>query len=400
MQVVTDNTLQQDKSRLSILLHLGFVLTGIVNTMLGPLLPVLSSRWGLNDARAGYLFTAQFTGSMLGVFASSFFASRRGSRFSLVLGLLTMGVGSCTLVLGNYTLGLISAFCFGTGLGLTIPTTNLLISDFNPARRASALNLVNFSWGIGAVVCPFLVALLQRVHRSSGLLFGVAVSLAILAVAVARRFPLLRAPRAENAATPISTSWSAVWGRWMIPILGWIFFLYVGTEAAVGGWTASYARRVLMTGGTTWAMMPSFFWAALLLGRVLAPLGLRRIPELMMARAGLGVAALGIIALHSANNVAGLAMAMAIAGLGLSSVFPIAIAALSHQFGKAASRIAGVMFALAGLGGATIPGLVGYASTWYGSLKFGLLVPLCGCLAMLCLYAFVQDPIEENTVKA
>ena len=392
MQVVPDNSHDQARPTLSVLLHVGFVLTGVVNTMLGPLLPILAGRWNLNDAQAGRFFTAQFTGSMIGVFASSFFASRKGSRFNLILGFLTMGLGSATLVLGSRALGLAAAFCFGTGLGLTIPTTNLLISDFNPSRRASALNLVNFSWGLGAVLCPFVVAALQHVNRSAYLLYGVAALLTVLAVAVASKFPPLRNTQHFS---PLANSTGALWGRWIILILGLIFFLYVGTEAAVGGWTASYARRVLMPGSTTWAMMPSFFWAALLFGRFLAPWGLRQVPELVMARGGLGLAALGIIALHSATNASGVAIAVAITGLGLSSVFPIAIAALSHQFGEEASRVAGLMFALAGLGGATLPGLVGYSSNWHGSLRFGLIVPLCGCLAMLLLYAFVRDPVQN-----
>jgi MFS transporter, FHS family, glucose/mannose:H+ symporter len=396
VHVATENSLARSRSTLSVLLHLGFVLTGVVNTMLGPLLPILSTRWGLNDAQAGYLFTAQFTGSMLGVFGSSFLGPRKGSRFSLVMGLLTMAAGSATLALGNRGLGLASAFCFGTGLGLTIPTTNLLISDLNPDRRAAALNLVNFSWGIGAVACPFLVALLQQLHRSSDLLFGVAALLVLLAGAVARTFPALLSDDRNKAAPMAVICSTGLWRRWVVLILGSIFFLYVGTETATGGWAASYARRILTIEGNTWAMMPSFFWAALLLGRVLAPLGLRRLSELTMARAGLGLAALGIIALHSATNETGLIIAMAVAGLGLSSVFPIAIAALSHEFGEAASRIAGLMFALAGLGGATLPWLVGYASTWYGSLRFGLSVPLCGCLAMLFLFVLLHHPLADT----
>ena len=40
--------------------HAAFVLTGTVTTLLGPLLPVLATRWALEDASAGLLFTAQF----------------------------------------------------------------------------------------------------------------------------------------------------------------------------------------------------------------------------------------------------------------------------------------------------------------------------------------------------
>ena len=387
---------QRNVPMLSLLLHAGFVLTGVVNTMLGPLLPILSARWGMNDEQAGYLFTAQFTGSILGVFASSLLSSRRGSRFSLVLGLLAMSAGSVTLALANRPLGLLAAFCFGTGLGLTIPTTNMLISDFNPDRRAAALNLVNFSWGMGAVLCPFLVAGLQRAHRSLDLLFGVAALLLILAVFVARIFPTFPGQSRVSAEANAAGLSNPPWRRAAVLILGTIFFLYVGTEAALGGWIASYARRILTSEGNTWAMMPSVFWGALLAGRISAPFVLRRVPELALARSGLGLAALGVIALHSATNTAQLAISMAIAGLGLASVFPIAIAALSHEFGEAAARVAGLMFALAGLGGATIPWLVGFASTWYGSLKFGLIVPLCGCLGLLLFYAFVRGPAAET----
>jgi fucose permease len=43
------------------------------------------------------------------------------------------------------------------------------------------------------------------------------------------------------------------------------------------------------------------------------------------------------------------------------------------------------MFNLAGLGGATLPWLVGFTSTRANSLRIGLLVPLLGAIAMLIL---------------
>lgn len=46
------------------LLHIGFVLIGIVNTLLGPILPMLSARWRLDDAGAGALFFVQSAGAI------------------------------------------------------------------------------------------------------------------------------------------------------------------------------------------------------------------------------------------------------------------------------------------------------------------------------------------------
>src|SRR5437764_14748608 len=109
--------------------------------------------------------------------------------------------------------------------------------------------------------------------------------------------------------------------------------------------------------------MHSFVWAAVLVGRAAEPIVLRHVSELLLDRVGLGLGALGIIALHSATNTPALAISVGFAGLGFSTVYPIAIAMLSHQFGAMASRLAGLMFKLSGLGGATLPWLVGYTSS-------------------------------------
>jgi MFS transporter, FHS family, glucose/mannose:H+ symporter len=374
--------------RLMALLHAGFVLTGVVNTMLGPILPVLSARWSLNDAHAGYLFTAQFSGSMLGVMGSSFLMSRRGYRTPVLLGLGLMALGSATLLIATWMLGMLSTLCFGIGLGLVIPATNLLVSELNPEKRAAALNLVNLSWGVGAVGCPFFIAALHRADRTPDLLYGVAALLTLLAVGMTRvPFPVVYAAP-DNA----SQGETVAWRSRGVPIIGALFFFYVGSEAGVGGWIATYAQRMAAGAGTVWVLMPSLFWAALVLGRAIAPILLRRMRELKLAQVGLVLSTIGVVALFGARSLSAIAIGVSLAGLGFSSVFPIAIATLSREFGSTASRIAGLMFALAGAGGATLPWLVGYTSTRLGGLKYGLLVPLFGSLGMLILNVLLSKP--------
>src|ERR1700730_13780239 len=66
-----------------VVLHGGFVIAGIVTTLIGPVLPILIGRWSLSDQRAGLFFTAQFCGSMAGV-ASLGWLIKRGYRHALV----------------------------------------------------------------------------------------------------------------------------------------------------------------------------------------------------------------------------------------------------------------------------------------------------------------------------
>jgi len=97
------------------------------------------------------------------------------------------------------------------------------------------------------------------------------------------------------------------------------------------------------------------------------------------------MAAAGVISLLVSRSGWTLAASTALAGLGFSSIYPIAIAMLSHKFGAFATRIGGLTFTLAGFGGATLPWLVGYLSTGTGSLRIGLVVPLVGCILMFLL---------------
>jgi fucose permease len=146
-------------------IYTGFVLTGVVTTLLGPILPVLSARWALNDTQAGYLFTAQFVGTTGGSLLSGSLEWRRGGLRPLAAGFSLMAIGVAAVAVTSWTAGLASVLCYGLGLGLVIPTTNLLVAEANAGRSAAALNLLNMAWGVGAVTWPLVAA---EVVRSLG----------------------------------------------------------------------------------------------------------------------------------------------------------------------------------------------------------------------------------------
>src|SRR5258708_36487961 len=145
--------------------HAAFVPIGIVTVLLGPLLPILSARWALNDSQAGSLFSAQFLGATVGGLLSGEMVSRWGHRFAINTGLLTMAVGVGTLPFSSHLAGLMCIFCYGSGLGLAIPAINLFVAALTPERSGAALSRLNFSWSVGAVACPFIVAAAVKVNK-------------------------------------------------------------------------------------------------------------------------------------------------------------------------------------------------------------------------------------------
>jgi MFS transporter, FHS family, glucose/mannose:H+ symporter len=363
------------------LVHLAFVLTGVVTTFLGPLLPALSTRWQLSDARAGYFFTAQFFGSIAGVILSGFLLPRRGFRFSLALGYVSMAAGVMGLALGEWRLALLGTFVSGLGLGLVIPASNLLISSMNPDYRAAAISALNFCWGAGAVLAPYAISVVER----RNILWDsvIALAAALLLAAITMIAAPVTAP--SSAKRQAEIPWRNTGQRRLTAVVAALFFLYVGTETSLGGWIALLVKRLAVGHASLWLPAPSIFWGGLVLGRGISPLLLRRVRERTVALLGLTTATIAICVLTLAPNRPSMMAAACVAGLGLAPVFPVMVALLS-RFGEMERRIAGPMFAVAGLGGAVLPWLVGVVSTGSGSLQTGLAVPLIASVLLLGLY--------------
>ena len=377
--------------------HADFIVTGVVMTLLGPMLPVFERRWSVDDAQAGYLFVAQFVTSMVGMLCSGPLVKRMGYRRTMVLGLLLMTVGVILLARGGWFLGLTAVSIFGVGFGATTPAVNLFIADANPEKRAAALNLVNASWGIGAMSCPLLVAAAQRVHRPSFFFYGLAASLLLLAATLLPvRFEADAKPHAQEEYAGGRGGW---WQGGLLPLIVLVFFVYVGTENSVGGWVAAYAHRISPGSLSFWAVTPSFFWGALLAGRILAPLALRRVRETSLACAGLTLAVLGVTVLLAANSLTWVVLGASVTGLGLSSIFPINVSLLPHWFGDTLPQVSGTIFSAGFLGGAALPWVVGVLSSRFGSLQIGFFVPLVSAAFLLSFY-FAQVSARRRVPEA
>jgi len=365
--------------------HAAFVPTGIVTVLLGPILPALSARWSLSDAQAGEFFTAEFLASTLGVMLSGALVPRLGYKSVIVLGLIFMAAGVGVLPMGSRLLGMAAVAGYGLGLGLTIPACNLLVAELNPGKRAAAVSLLNFSWTVGAVACPFLFTPFQRRAMISPFFYVLAGFVLLIALVIARvSFPPPK--ESKDASSQPTKPLVAMLQTPVALVLAVLFFVYVGTENAMGGWLASYAKRLSGSGGTIWVTVPSFFYAGLLANRALAPFFLRRVSGIWLARVSMGIALMGLITLLSARSMPVIIVSAAVIGLGLATIYPITIALLSSSFGASANRVGSVMFMMASFGAACMPWMVGVTSTHAQSLKVGLAIPLGACVLMLGLF--------------
>lgn len=361
--------------------QIAFLPTGMLTTLLWPMLPILSARWGLTYEQSGNLFPVQFLAQLAGVQLSGLMLSRVGFRPAFLSGLLLMAGGVGTLYLGSPWMGRVSVAVYGLGLGLIIPTDNLMIAEVSSGSRAAAVSLLNFFWGLGAVLCSLLVAWAQAHHLLAALLESVAVFLLLMAVAV-RGFPF---PAAKKSTDP-PVRWREIARSPATWLFACVFFLYPGTETAVGGWIGSYATAMGSHGASIGAMMPALFLAALTAGRGAGGALLHYVSERQILRVGYGLGAAGIGLLLWFPTLAGVIASAIITGLAFATLYPVTVARLSQRFGVEARSVGSIMFSIAAIGPAALPWLVGVISQSAGNLRAGLVVPFIATLILFLIH--------------
>jgi MFS transporter, FHS family, glucose/mannose:H+ symporter len=378
-----------------LLLHLSFIVIGVITTMLGPVLPFFSHRWSLTDAQAGFFFTAEYFCSTVGVALTSVFLPRFGFSKVTAVGFVAFAVAFAFLGIGPWMVSAAMVGIMGFGYGLANPAINLRATQLPSKSTAAAVTLLNFFWTIGAVLSPFFVGALIPSYGLRG--FSVLL-LACSLVLVALHLFLRAAP--VSGGQTRSTHSLAEWLAQLrmpraVPLL-LLFFLYVGVEVALGGWVASYEKRMPGMSTLTRLLAPSVYYGFLLFGRGVAPLAFRHLSQIMISVGGLSLATVGCLVIALSNTPQALYLGAAIAGFGLAPQFPIFVTWLAAIFLDDSNWIGALFFGSAGIGGGALPWLVGIVSASTHSLRAGLYLPLVVTFVMIYLALQARPRLLET----
>jgi fucose permease len=356
--------------------YFALVISGVVTVLLGPILPVISARWSLTDVQAGWLFTSQFSVSIVGSAISSYFP-----RKSVALGFASVAAGVALLAFGNYRAALAAFALIGGGVSAAVSAINLIFGTEYPERRGSLLTRVNLCWGLGAVVCPEMVALAERAHALR--LFLLSLTLCAF-VAFVFFTPLLR--RASGLLpTPDASSYAPAsaprFDARIFLLFSLILFFYVGAETTIAGWIATYAHRLTGLSIERASVFVSAFWLAVVAGRGVVVLLLRSFSERVVLLGGLTVAMAGIATLLFPHSPETAFLTVVGVGLGCAPIFPLSVSKMLARTGR--TRHAGWIFAICSLGGAVVPWITGVISQYSGGLREAFLAPLGALVGIL-----------------
>jgi fucose permease len=371
-----------------------FFAAGLTLASLGPSLPALALRLGVESAALGGLFTAFSIGVIATQFVVGRFWQRFGQRATLAAGMALMGLGELAIAQAN-ALPLIfaAALVGGAGFGSVMATGNTLVAQLFPKASAAALNGTNLFFGVGAIAGPSLVAALSSRFGAPQLALVVGAS-ALMVLA-----PIVLTAAADGTSSAareqIDTRAALPTRSWM---LGWLLLVYTGTEIGVGAWLTLYMSNSGTLDTTRAALAVAAFWLALTGGRALAAaIGIRvRAHSLLwLCLAGLLVGA--ILFALGIGNVPITIAAVLIFGLACGPVFPtvLALVASGADSGPATSRV----LVLANCGGMLLPALLGLVLARFGPSAATAQLVVAG-IVMIGLGAAAMRPVQLATRPA
>ena len=245
---------------------LSFVLIGWSGLLIASLIRSVEHDFGQTDAGMGLFFLVNAAAYGTGVLGGTLLTQRFGRRPVLAggVGLAIVGLGVLSTA-GVWPIFVLGAIPFGIGCGTLDGAGNGLILDLFPDGRGRALNLLHFSFSVGALACPAVVG--RAVEAGipwQAVLMGTAILAVPIAVWFARAdMPSGRHGQLEARAAP---GVRLLFDRTLLA-LGIGIACYVASEVGVSNWLVRFLAAVPLSLATTTLTL---YWAGLTVGRLAA----------------------------------------------------------------------------------------------------------------------------------
>lgn len=378
---------------------------GLTNTIFGATLTPVAGEYGVALATAGLLVSIQYIGFVVAGPISGELADRMGQTVVIPAGFVLLALGLALFALAHWwPLALAAALLLGVGFGVCGATINTYVAELNPDRRGWAVGLVQFAFGCGSILSPFVAAVLLAGARSWRLLFALdtAVALAALALFACMLHPTrLEASGLKLAESPRKQQIPSLGTIWLTPGLGLLALMltcYMGVQAGLTAWIAPYIQRSLGAAPALATLGGTTLWIGITGGRLMSSFIGERVGYLrtVLASATIGLLLLlGLLTLGSA----GLAVAVAtIVGLAYGACYPMILVAGGRLLPDRPNAATGALMGAGAIGAIVVPWLAGQA-TAAGHQTAAMLVLAgvgLGLLALAGWFVYQQGATHEN----
>lgn len=346
----------------------GFLVIGIAWAAFFAQMPEIKARIGASDGTYGAVVLAASGGALLAMWLAPL-AERLLGRWGMPLSGLAVGLGmlgaglSTDLVGFGLALGLASM-----GAGVVDVLVNVRISETETRTGRALMNLNHASYSFAYAGAAVLVGGLREAGLSPAQVFaGMLPVIALLSWAMLPR---------QSIAVPVAATErpDGAFPGGLVWLTGLLVMLAFLTESAAEGWSALHLERTLGGGPAEGALGPAILGLTMGIGRLAGHVMGHRWRDLQVMSLGSLLAVAGLVMVAAAPDLAVAYTGLALTGLGVSVVAPLALATLGRSV-PPQRRLAAISRAsVLGFGAFFVgPPLMGFVSEAFG-LRAGFLI--------------------------
>jgi predicted MFS family arabinose efflux permease len=295
----------------------------------GLIVPHLRDELHLSYSTGGLHVAAWAGGSVVAGLLTAPLERRFGRRAVFWLAPAGMAAGVVVLTLGRVAPVTVGALLF-TGVcgGALLITIQAALADRHQERRAIALTESNVAAAVSYVVLIGALSLAAATHAGWRAALLVALVIPLLAYALNRSEAIDAPPPSDDDVAKVRLP-AAFW------IAAAMMFCTTSAEWCVTGWGASFVKDAAHVSTDTGVSLMAGYFGGVVVGRALGSRLARRYPPHRLLAVALAVTAGGFAILWPAATPGQALLGLAVTGVGLGNLFPLA---LSFTVGLAADR--------------------------------------------------------------
>ncbi|NJL05656.1 MAG: MFS transporter [Chloroflexaceae bacterium] len=314
--------------RFAWLAYAGLFVFAYLQVILSPIMPFLREELQISYTLGGLHATMFAAGSVIASFISPVLIRRFGRQHVFWWGITGMFIGALLLASAPhvvFTLGSVLLMAIAGVSAMVIITAGLV--DLYGSQSTIALSEANVTASVGATIVPLLVGWLAATGIGWRAAFGLPALLLAVMLWTARHDPVPGdLPRATARATVSSPR-----RRVRLPVAFWLFWMVlmlgVAVEWSVALWAADLLIAARGVAPETAALLVSFFFGAMLLGRIVGSRLAHHTASDQVLLLSLLVAGLGVPIFWLAPNLVLGLVGLVITGLGIGNFFPMGLSA-------------------------------------------------------------------------
>jgi fucose permease len=301
---------------------------GMIAAMLGTILPDLSDRFHLSPSQNGTIAFAQALGLILASLAVGPLLDNEGKKIGLILGLALISIALFALPRSpGFRSIMLLLFLLGVGGGILVTGANALVSDVSESHRATALNLVNLFFGLGALATPFIAA--NLFGRNWVRLCYTIASLTVVTLAIQA---FTKMPGPTGAGRFVLADAAPVLGRPLLFLVGLFLFLYITCEVGIWNWLPRHLIAQGIPESRALNILSLGFALGLLIGRAGVLPVLTRVPAITVTLVGSVAMAITTFLMLRTKRPGVALVLVFLAGISMAPVFPTTLAIVGDAF--------------------------------------------------------------------